>query len=190
MASYRNPTQLRRPIYYLATPYRAYQPEGREFSNEGERYREAADEAQKWAALFLQAGVPTFSPIQYTHALSSVLQDSHEAWLEVDHAFVDSSKVLIVMQMPGWDNSDGIRQEILWAKKAKKYIYMVDPADPVPAVHHMCINYPGGPMGAPLLRQRRQYARKMCVNLQEGIIDYKDWRTLIELGPQTSKKRY
>jgi hypothetical protein len=94
------------------------------------------------------------------------------------------------MQEPGWDVSEGVQKEILWAKKGKKYVYLTNPENPAPTIHHICVHYPGGPMGDPKLRQRRKNAQKLCLDLQEGLLSQDDWRALIALGPQTTKKRY
>lgn len=62
----------------------------------------------------LQDGFKVISPIVYTHELYRTNPDlgmSHEKWRGLNEAFMDASDMLLVYQLPGWQQSVGVTEE-------------------------------------------------------------------------------
>lgn len=96
--------------WYLASPYTSRWPRERE-----ERFRCAALAA---AALCL-SGTPTHSPIVEGHALSKVvlgIRTDHATWWQTNKAKIKGSCGLMILQIDGWDKSEGVLAEIAYAK--------------------------------------------------------------------------
>lgn len=102
---------------YLATPY---QWRG---SNEGLiswivrwwRYRKVT----KVAAVWMGKGYNIFSPITHSHLIGKFVNLSHAEWLEYDFQWIDACDELWVYCQPGWQTSDGVSQEVAYAKKKR-----------------------------------------------------------------------
>lgn len=97
-------------LRYLASPYSKY-PGGRE---------EAYQEACKMAANLMEKGYNIFCPIAHSHAIETLgMTDVHDGdwWLKQDFAVLENCDELLVYQMPGWDESYGVRQEIDYAEQ-------------------------------------------------------------------------
>jgi hypothetical protein len=109
--------------FYLATVYRKH----------AVSLDAAADEAAMYAALFLDAGIPVFSPIVHGHAFAkhSKTLPSAQFWADLQMHFMQPADGLIVVQMDGWTVSRGIRLELKWFRESKRPIVYVTPADPV-----------------------------------------------------------
>jgi hypothetical protein len=108
-------------LAYLATPYRKY-PGGPEA---------AFIAAAKLAALLSRAGIKVYSPIAHCHP-SAVhaglgLHD-RSIWWPLDQAQLRSADVLIVAQLPTWEESHGMAEEIRFFEREGKPIYDLDPA--------------------------------------------------------------
>ena len=105
---------------YLATPY---QWRG---SNEGLiswivrwwRYRKVT----KIAAIWMEKGYNIFSPITHSHPISKFADLSHAEWLEYDFQWIDACDELWVYCQPGWQTSDGVRQEVQYARNKNKEV--------------------------------------------------------------------
>ena len=67
-----------------------------------------------------------FSPIVYTHQFGHLPMD----WLKrMDYFMLDVSDVLIVVEMTGWQESEGVNKEIAFAKANDIPIHYASPAD-------------------------------------------------------------
>lgn len=109
-------------LCYLATPYSKY------FGGDLER---AFIDASKLAAKLLVAGIKVYSPIAHTHPLAvygELDPLDHSIWLPFDEAMMSAADILIVAQMPGWQESKGIAHEIKFFETRGKPIYDLDPA--------------------------------------------------------------
>jgi len=115
--------------FYLATVYRKH----------AAGLDAAADEAARYAADFLEAGIPVFSPVAYGHSVSKQSKGSSpgQFWDEVQLRFMQPADGLIVVQMDGWTVSEGIRGEIRWFREARRPIIYVGTQDPVGEVKRM-----------------------------------------------------
>lgn len=108
-------------LCYLATPYTRF-PGGIDRA-----FREAA----RIAAHLNLAGVKAFSPIAHGHVLAKVsgLDPTDPAvFAKLNEAMLAHCGVLIVAQMDGWADSDGVREEIAYFERYIKPIYDLDPA--------------------------------------------------------------
>jgi hypothetical protein len=95
-------------VWYLATPYSKW-PAGPD---------DAAHQAALLAIRLQAAGLVVYSPIVHSHALcvadKSLDHLNHDFWLRIDRTHIAGSCGLIVAQMPGWEASKGVEQEIDW----------------------------------------------------------------------------
>lgn len=99
-------------IDYIASPYSSADPEVRHA-----RYLEV----MKFVAWKLsQSIVPVpFSPILYCHELArahAMPTDAH-FWLTFNTTVMESASSIIVLCLPGWEQSVGVTMEIKWARE-------------------------------------------------------------------------
>jgi len=112
--------------WYLATPYSKYSL-GTE---------EAFKEAARVAGKLIQAGVKLFCPITHSHPIatySGLKLDDYDIWLPADRPFMDLAQGILVVKMPGWDQSYGVGHEIEVFRAAGKPVrYLEWPVKEVP----------------------------------------------------------
>ena len=106
---------MSRPVYYLATPYTAYE----------KGINEAFIEAAKAAAVLTKRGLIVYSPIAHCHPIAShggINHLDHDLWMTHCVTMLDECYGLIVVQMPGWRESAGVQLEIKRAAQDNKPI--------------------------------------------------------------------
>jgi hypothetical protein len=111
--------------YYLATVYTKH-PQGQHV---------AWLQSCRWAAQFIKAGVPVFSPIAHSHyiALYGEIEPlNHDIWLSADRPLMDGAKGLIVVMSEGWEESYGIGEEIKTFTEAGKPVAYWEPDSAIP----------------------------------------------------------
>lgn len=105
-------------FWYLASPYSKY-PEGLE---------KAFEDVCAAACELIRHGIKVYSPIAHTHPVAIHGGEDpldHGIWLPADLPFMDAASGLIVLKMPGWDESVGIRYEIRrFAEQLKPIRYL------------------------------------------------------------------
>lgn len=108
-------------LIYLATPYNHPDSRVRE-----ERF----DQACLIAAALMRDGVHLFCPIAHTHpiALQGNLPCGWDYWQEYDRLMLAACDELWIVQMDGWNRSEGIKGEIGIANELSKRIFYLDPA--------------------------------------------------------------
>lgn len=111
--------------WYLATTYTNFQNVGA--GDLDEAFAIAAENA----AMLVANGVPVFCPIVHSHPMSTVRDEldglDHDLWLSLDEHFLRGCKGLIVVKMPGWEDSFGIAYERRRIEEmGKPTIYMDD----------------------------------------------------------------
>jgi Domain of unknown function (DUF1937) len=91
-------------LVYLACPYSDPDPAVRE-----ERFR-AVNRA---AGILMRAGLYIFSPISHTHpiAMEAGLPLGFDYWRGYDEAILSVCKALIILELPGYGQSVGVRAE-------------------------------------------------------------------------------
>lgn len=107
--------------YHVATPYTKYH------AGIWPAYKEAA----RITGNLLKRGYDVFSPIVHSHPLAfygDIDPLDHKFWMAVDAPFMAGCDALIVVTMPGWNESDGVAAEIFEFKKRGKPIFYCDPA--------------------------------------------------------------
>lgn len=124
-------TRRRRSLTYLAIPY--------SHPNAFVRHNRFVI-ANKAAGLLTLNGHIVFSPISHSHPIAEVcdLPKSWDYWERVDRAYLEASKLLIVLMIDGWEESKGVQAEIAIAKQLRLPIeYMVFKEGPAPEVRHV-----------------------------------------------------
>ena len=96
---------------YMASPYYSDNPELRAAR------RQAAEEA---TAYLVSQGDVVFTPVAYTCRI----EDEYNAkppqgWYKFDFELLRHAKALVVLTLPGWEESKGVAAEIAFAKGAK-----------------------------------------------------------------------
>jgi hypothetical protein len=65
----------------------------------------------------MEKGYVVFSPIAHSHGISRFVKNhDHDFWMDQDLPFLNHADKMIVLTLPGWEESRGIKQEIEWAK--------------------------------------------------------------------------
>lgn len=107
---------------YLAIPYSHYDPEVKQW-----RYEQVTAAA---AFLISKGFSSVYSPITHTHPVDRVMavKSDHAFWVQkFDLPFLLNSKKLMILTLPGWELSTGIRLEMQTAQEAGIPIVMVEP---------------------------------------------------------------
>lgn len=111
---------------YLATPYSKYK----------DGMAQAYVDACLAAAHLVKQGRGVFSPIAHTHGIAefgNIDKLDHDIWLPADQPMMDAASSLVVVKMPGWDESYGVGVEIETFKRAGKPIEYME--WPIPKWH-------------------------------------------------------
>lgn len=97
-------------IIYLASPYTNPDPKARE-----ENFRRVSI----LAAELNSKGIIAFSPITYGHTLLEFKEMPHdwEFWKVFCISFLQHCDELLVYKMPGWEKSNGVSEEVKYAKQ-------------------------------------------------------------------------
>lgn len=92
-------------LVYLASPYSHPDAAVRQ-----QRFEEAC----RAAGSLMARGVKVFSPIAHTHPIaeSVALPKGWDYWRDYDRAFLNVCMSMIVLCLPGWEESVGIAEEM------------------------------------------------------------------------------
>lgn len=92
---------------YFASPYTPVN---------GESVASRVTAACKCAAQLMREGLAVFSPIVHSHYIADHLDESirmdHEFWMHQDLGILAHAERMIVLRLPGWQVSRGIRREM------------------------------------------------------------------------------
>lgn len=102
-----------KPFIYLACPY----------AHDDESIRNyRAEEATRCAAKLMEAGYPTFNPVGHGHPINLVAghQIPHEQWMRLDMLILAAAEMLVILGLPGWDTSKGVKLETDWWNETKR----------------------------------------------------------------------
>lgn len=109
-------TDSRFSFVYLASPYYHADPKIRESRHQT---------AVRVAGEFMLCGIPVFSPIAHSHPVAAQLAAAgnlpegpaaHGFWMAQDLPLLSCASLLFVLQLPGWDVSKGVSEELHWAR--------------------------------------------------------------------------
>lgn len=110
-------------LCYAATPYSKY---------EGGIHHAFID-ACKVTERMLRAGLlNVYSPIVHSHSLAiygNLDPFDHGIWLPFNEAIIKKSDALIVVMLPGWESSEGIKHEIAAFVVNGRPVYFMSPDD-------------------------------------------------------------
>jgi len=96
-------------MIYLASPYT-----DRAWMVEIERYHQAC----KAASQLMEQGHVVFSPIAHSHGIAKVMvAHDHDFWMTQDLPFLRQAEKMIVLKLPGWEDSMGVAAEMAFAEK-------------------------------------------------------------------------
>jgi hypothetical protein len=110
---------------YLSSPY----------SHQTEQIRNYRfEQACKATALLLRAQPDwnVFSPIAHSHPLHvhGGLAGNWDFWSKVDYDYIDRCDIVVVLALPGWKESTGVTEELVYANQHGKHvIFMVPNSD-------------------------------------------------------------
>jgi len=108
--------------FYIASPYSKWDG----------GLDDAARVVSEIAGRLIQHGLPVFSPIAHSHAVSTAAKMdflSHDIWLPADKPLMDAAAGLIVVDMDGWQISHGVNFEISQFREAEKPFWLLDPVE-------------------------------------------------------------
>lgn len=97
-------------MIYLASPYNHHNPAIREM-----RFSQAVRET----VALMREGKLVYSPIAYSHqfAANHGFQGGWEYWKRLDLEMVNACDEVVVLMLPGWEDSVGVKAEIEHAKR-------------------------------------------------------------------------
>ena len=98
---------------YLACPYSDPDPEVRHL-----RFKSACRKAGE----LMQEGHVVFSPLSHSVPVADTMSNhlDHDFWLGQDVAFLEWCDEMLVLTLPGWNESKGVRCEIEWCIAHRK----------------------------------------------------------------------
>jgi Domain of unknown function (DUF1937) len=108
--------------FYLASPYSHPDP-----FIKHQRYVQVV----AIAAVLFEHGYTLIEPIGSSHpaAMMFTLPTGYQFWQERDRNFILASDGVIVCQMKGWEESVGVTDEIVFAKRNSRAVYLLDPRE-------------------------------------------------------------
>jgi len=96
-------------LIYIASPY----------SHADETVkRDRFDAVCEYAGHLMKLGHVVYSPIAHSHpiAMRSGLPTDWDYWKTFDHAMITRSTSLMVLMLPGWEESEGVKAEVQMAQ--------------------------------------------------------------------------
>ena len=111
---------MKKELVYLAVPYSHPDPKVRHW-----RF----DTVNEVAGKLIAQGLIIFSPISHSHSIAQMcdLPTKWEFWQKTDRVFLQYCYKLIVLMLPGWQESKGVAGEIEIAKELGLEIEYIDP---------------------------------------------------------------
>jgi len=100
-------------LYYLASPFTGHDPEAIFELN------------AKAMTYLLEQGYYVFSPILHTYVIAEA-SDQHWFWLNQDFVILKRCDGLIILDIEGWESSQGVQEELAIASAKEMPIYHLD----------------------------------------------------------------
>lgn len=111
-------------LYYLASPY-----SHKEESMKDYRFDLAARATRYLLERFPNVNI--FSPIVHSHVLHRIgMQGDWNTWKRIDTNYIEKCDGLVVLMIPGWEQSVGVTAEIEVAKQLGKTIFYLSATPP------------------------------------------------------------
>lgn len=86
----------------------------------------------KASAWLLDRGINVFSPIVHSHPISVILDRPHtwiDFWHQFDSRIIPGCRALLILSLPGFEDSIGLREEISLAKEHELAIGYMKPIE-------------------------------------------------------------
>jgi hypothetical protein len=102
----------------------------------------------EWAklavVLFTMRGVPVYSPIVHSHpvAVSYNLPGNSSYWFAQNQAFMERSGSATIFTVPGWENSQGIKEEVSEFSLLGKALSFLSPEEAIRELRSQGISLP------------------------------------------------
>lgn len=112
----------RSKLYYLASPY----------SHENVFVEIVRYESVLYAgSQMTKAGIRLIEPITQSHQQSQRydIDGGYKFWKDRDRLFIDKCDAIIVLTLKGWKESEGVTDEIQYAKSQGKEVILIDPIE-------------------------------------------------------------
>jgi hypothetical protein len=105
---------------YLACPYSDSDPTVRQ-----QRF----EKVNRFAAELMRTGVMVFSPISHTHpiAVAGELPKGWDFWERYDRTFLEMSRAMVVLTLPGYETSKGVKAETRIMLDMRRHIMLAAP---------------------------------------------------------------
>jgi hypothetical protein len=113
---------------YLGQPYTAINPDGSPCLELMEwRYEQGA----KVTASLLNKGIFVYSPIVHCHELAKKFEMPRDFafWQDYNFAMLAKAKAIIVLELPGWEDSLGLKGEIQFTKSLGRSVMRIKEED-------------------------------------------------------------
>jgi hypothetical protein len=108
-------------LYYLGAPYSA--------PTEAEK-AERLKKVTEFAARKIAEGVVVYSPLTHNGAIiaTGLMPQGFQYWEALDGEMFKRCDALMVLKLPGWENSVGLKKELEWAAAQGKPVEYHEPA--------------------------------------------------------------
>ncbi len=110
-------------MIYLSCPYTHCDPSVREY-----RYRTSC----RVAAKLMESGIVVFNPLSHSVPLCEFLDKKnfdHEFWMSIDLPILCRCDELLILGLPCWTESRGVKAEMFEALGLQKPITLIEEAD-------------------------------------------------------------
>lgn len=111
-------------MIYIGAPYSHQDPTVRSL-----RHQLVND----YASRLIKQGRIVFSPLSHSHVIAFYLTEEecldHELWMKQDLFFLEKSKEMHVLKLPGWERSKGLQREIKQADVWNISVKYINPED-------------------------------------------------------------
>lgn len=107
-------------LIYVASPYSKYVW----------GLDQATNDIAKITGRLIARGLKVYSPIVHTHHIAKVSGIDpldHKFWMKYDESMMNKSDSLLVVKMPGWEDSYGVNYEINYFSSGLKPIDFLNP---------------------------------------------------------------
>lgn len=122
-------------VIYLATPYSMVVKSKEiginrpDYSEQDKEIRIKRFEAvNKVAAELIKKGFAVISPISQSHpiAVQENIEGTFDTWADMDYNIISRCDMVFVFCQDGWDKSDGVEKEAIFAKQNKIPVFRID----------------------------------------------------------------
>jgi hypothetical protein len=83
----------------------------------------------EFAAAGIKEGFVLYSPITHCHPMARKFKmpKDHQFWLDFNHRMIDNCTEMVVLCLPGWEESKGIKDEMDYCEISGKDYFMFKP---------------------------------------------------------------